>query len=236
MLDSGPVGEERQPQQLEAAGLLQVLATEHWSLLATRALTYNESLSRVTMFLSVLSGAVIALALVAQADRFGRTFLLIAILVLSVVLFVGVATVARLGRLNYDDMAWVIGMNRIRHAYIEVFPQLERYLVASPHDDARGMALTMGADRSPPRGLGQLAHGVQTLPGMVGLIVSVVAGALGALVAEALDGPTEIAVAAAVAGFSVTAVLLLLSLFRSFIRFRAGLAPRFPREEPAKPQ
>jgi len=50
---------------------MQILATEHWSLLASRSLTYSESLSRVTMFLSVLSGAVIALALVAQADRFG---------------------------------------------------------------------------------------------------------------------------------------------------------------------
>ena len=45
-----------------AAARLQILATEHWSLLATRALTYNEALSRVTIFLSILSGALIALA------------------------------------------------------------------------------------------------------------------------------------------------------------------------------
>ena len=236
MIDAGPVGSEKQPPPLEAAGALQVLATEHWSLLATRSLTYNESLSRVTMFLAVLSGAVIALALVAQADRFGQTFVLIAILVLSVLLFVGVATVARLGTLNYDDMRWVIGTNRIRHAYIELFPQLERYFVASRYDDFRGMAMTMGADRPEPRGLGQLAHGVQTLPGMVGIIVSVVAGALGALIADALKAPTAVAVAAAVGGFLLTVALLLLSLFRSFVRFRAGFAPRFPREEPAKPQ
>jgi hypothetical protein len=42
------------------------LATEHWSLLATRSLTYTEALNRVTIFLAILSGAVIALALVAQ--------------------------------------------------------------------------------------------------------------------------------------------------------------------------
>jgi hypothetical protein len=39
---------------------VQILATEHWSLLATRSLTYTESLSRVTIFLAILSGAVIA--------------------------------------------------------------------------------------------------------------------------------------------------------------------------------
>src|SRR6266508_4159530 len=91
MIGAGPAGEEKQPPALDDPGLLHVLATEHWSLLATRSLTYSESLSRVSMFLSVLSGAVIALALVAQADHFGNTFVLVAILILSVVLFVGVS-------------------------------------------------------------------------------------------------------------------------------------------------
>jgi len=66
------------PETVTAAKL-QILATEHWSLLATRSLTYTEGLSRVTIFLAILSGAVIALALVAQADRFGSTFIAIAI-------------------------------------------------------------------------------------------------------------------------------------------------------------
>src|SRR5437016_13807343 len=86
-----------------AATKLQILATEHWSLLATRSLTYNESLSRVTIFLAILSGALIALALVAQADRFGETFIAIAIPMLLVVLFAGIATISRLMRLNRDD-------------------------------------------------------------------------------------------------------------------------------------
>jgi hypothetical protein len=68
-----------------AATRLQILATEHWSLLATRSLTYTEALNRVTIFLAILSGAVIALALVAQADHFGTAFSAIAILLLSVV-------------------------------------------------------------------------------------------------------------------------------------------------------
>src|SRR5882672_4725600 len=91
---------------------LQILATEHWSLLATRALTYQESLGRVSMFLTVLSGAVISLALVAQADRFGPTFISVAIFMLTIVFFVGVATVRRLLMLNRDDYIWVVGMNK----------------------------------------------------------------------------------------------------------------------------
>src|SRR5215472_19020758 len=54
--DVAPAGRES-----SAAARLQILAAEHWSLLATRSLTYNEALSRVTIFLAILSGAVIAL-------------------------------------------------------------------------------------------------------------------------------------------------------------------------------
>jgi len=39
----------------------QILATEHWSLLATRSLIWNEAMSRATVFLTVLSAAIIAL-------------------------------------------------------------------------------------------------------------------------------------------------------------------------------
>src|SRR5438552_11516346 len=95
-----------------ASTRLQILATEHWSLLATRSLTYTESLNRVTIFLAILSGAVIALALVAQADGFGRTSISIAIPVLCVVVFAGITTIMRLTALNRDDYRWVVGMNR----------------------------------------------------------------------------------------------------------------------------
>src|SRR5262245_863145 len=43
----------------------QILATEHWSLLATRSMTWNEIFSRASMFMTVLSAAVVALAVVA---------------------------------------------------------------------------------------------------------------------------------------------------------------------------
>src|ERR1700737_1296506 len=105
-----------------ATAKLQILATEHWSLLATRTLTYSEALTRVTIFLAILSGALIALALVAQADHFGAIFISIAIPMLALVMFTGIATISRLQALNRDDYRWVIGMNRLRHAYIRLHP------------------------------------------------------------------------------------------------------------------
>jgi hypothetical protein len=221
--DGPPTG----PQSADATRL-QILATEHWSLLATRSLTYTESLGRVSMFLGILSGAVIALALVAQADHFGMTFILIAILTLSVVLFSGVATIARLMSLNRDDFRWVIGMNRLRHAYLELHPELEANFITSPYDDVPGALRTLGIDvRAGPR-LGSVLHVFQTLPGMLSVIVAAVAGAIGALVASAFGSPPVGEVLAAAGAFVVAVLLMGIWSRRSFRRDDPTLAPNFP--------
>lgn len=44
---------------------MQILATEHWSLLATRSMVWNEMFTRAGMFLTTLSASIVALALVA---------------------------------------------------------------------------------------------------------------------------------------------------------------------------
>ena len=53
---------------------MQILSTEHWSLLATRSLSWNESFSRAGLFLSIVSATAVALALVGQATSFGEQF------------------------------------------------------------------------------------------------------------------------------------------------------------------
>ncbi len=158
--------------------VLQILATEHWSLLATRALTYQESLGRVNMFLTILSGAVIALALVAQADRFGPTFVTVAIFMLTVVFFTGIATIRRLLMLNRDDYKWVVGMNRLRHGYLELHPELEPNFITSPYDDLAGALKTLGLDPVSAPTVGTMFHAFVTLPGMLGVIVASVGGAI----------------------------------------------------------
>jgi hypothetical protein len=212
-----------------AATKLQILATEHWSLLATRSLTYTESLGRVNMFLAILSGAVIALALVAQADHFGPIFIAVAIFILSVVLFTGIATIARLTALNRDDYRWVIGMNRLRHAYLEQHPGLAANFVTSPYDDLPGALQTLGIGVVPARaGVGSSLHVLQTLPGMLSVIVAAVAGAIGALAARAIGLPSVGVVLAGVATFVLALVLMGIRGQKSFSRDDSSLEPRFP--------
>jgi hypothetical protein len=57
-----------------AALRAQILETEHWSLLATRGISWSEIFNRTGIFLTVLSAAVVALSLVAQGTGLGRRF------------------------------------------------------------------------------------------------------------------------------------------------------------------
>ena len=211
-----------------AAGKLQVLATEHWSLLATRALTYTESLGRVNMFLGILSGAVIALALVAQADRFGTTFITVAIFMLTVVFFAGVATVGRLNMLNRDDYRWVIGMNRLRHAYLEMHPDLEPNFMTSPYDDLPGALQTLGIEPSGTQRFGSMFYSLVTLPGMLAVIVSAVAGAIGGLAAVGFGAPAQLALVPGAVVFVIALVLLNRWGRGSTGSLSPSLEPRFP--------
>ena len=215
--------------------VIQILATEHWSLLATRALTYQESLGRVNMFLAILSGAVIALALIAQADHFGQTFVVVAIFMLTVVFFVGVATVRRLQMLNHDDFMWVVGMNRLRHGYLELHPELEPNFITSPHDDLPGALRTLGLDPASAPTIGTVFHGFVTLPGMVGVIVSAVAGAITGLVAAGFGAASYGVLLVGAAGFAVSLAGILWTGSRSFGRYGRASEPRFPTKPPTSP-
>src|SRR5438093_286236 len=91
---------------------LQILSTEHWSLLATRSMLWNEAFARAALFLSILSASVIALSLIGT-DR--PDFRIFALVVLPVTLFIGVATFVRIDDSNREEALWIIAMNRIRH-------------------------------------------------------------------------------------------------------------------------
>ena len=220
--------EERQPPATSQSEKLQILATEHWSLLATRSLIYQESLGRVNMFLGILSGAVIALALVAQATHFSDAFYAVAIFMLAVVFFTGIATIRRLMMLNRDDYHTVVGMNRLRHGYLDLHAELEPYFITSSFDDLGGALRTLGIAGETAQGLGSFWHGFVTLPGMVGVIVAAVGGAIGGLAAIGFGAPAFVAIIAGAAAFLATELMIYVTGRRSFRRFGPSLEPRFP--------
>lgn len=205
---------------------VQILATEHWGLLATRSMTWNEVFSRASMFVTVLSASVVALALVAQATAFGPAFHLFALLVLPVVLLVGVATVIRLSDANTEDLGMVIGMNRLRHAYLELAPELEPYFMTGHNDDEASVMRTYRLIHHFGLTGSRILAGTPTL---VAAINVVVVGVFAALVADTVGASNIIDIAVGVGaalmasvGFGTLALIAIASARRRHI-------PRFPR-------
>jgi hypothetical protein len=185
----------------------QLLSTEHWSLLATRSMSWNEAFSRTGMFLSTLSAATVALALAGPAMSFGSAFPLFALVVLSVTLFLGLATYVRLVQVNNEDLYWVAGMNIIRNAYTKLSPGIEKEFITGHGLDADGMARTFAAvdvttSVSP-------WHLLITTPAVVAVISSAIAGVMGGLVAGQTRMALEGAVVVGIGVFLLSVVILI---------------------------
>lgn len=212
------------PAETPVAVRLQILSTEHWSLLASRSLAWNETWARASMFLSTLSGSIVALALVSQASHFGESFRLFGLVILPVVLFIGLGTLFRVDASNYHDSRCVIGMNRIRAAYLELAPELERYLVMGTTDDERGIALTMGLD---PNKLG-FGHFISATPILIATVNSMLVAGIGALASLELSAGRLTALGIGAAAFVIATALQGAYGGRRLASLRAGHVPLFP--------
>lgn len=207
---------------------LQILSTEHWSLLASRSLAWNESFSRAGMFLSTLSGAIVALALVAQASEFGEGFRLFGLVILPVVLLVGIGTVLRMGISNYHDAMCVIGMNRIRAGYLELAPDLDRFFVMGTTDDERGVDLTMAIHAR----TSMLVQMLASTPLLVTVLNSILVGAILALLVLQLGAGIAPALLLGAVGFVATMGAFVWYAGRDIARTIGEYQPMLPASAP----
>jgi hypothetical protein len=215
---------ERSPGAQLGPHALQILTTEHWSLLAARSLVYTESMSRTSIFVAALTGSVVALALVAQATEFGTGFVAFALVLLPVVYFLGGVTFVRLIQVNWEDACWVQGMNRIRHAYLELAPELEPYFVTSRYDDDLGILQSSVAMRRWP----SWTQAFVAVPGVVAVVDSVVAGAILGIAAFGLDLGTTASLIMGGAAFLASLAVFAAWGDRQIERRRGELDPLFP--------
>jgi hypothetical protein len=204
---------------------LQILSTEHWSLLASRGLAWNESFARAGMFLSTLSGAMVALGLIAGVGGFNDAFFLFALVLLPVVLFIGIGTWVRMAAANYHDAIAVAGMNRIRGGYLQIAPELEPFFVMGVHDDPAGIRITMAI----PPGTPTFLHLIAATPFLVMVLNAVLAGAIGALiVVRFVNAEAVIALIAAVACAAVAVAVEIRVGTRNIRRGQREVRSLFP--------
>jgi hypothetical protein len=215
-----------QPAPLDDPRALQILTTEHWSLLSARALVYNEAFARAGMFLAFLSATLVVLGLISTATGFSDAFLIVTAVVLALDLFIGLATLGRIGAASNEDLRYLQGMNRIRHAYAEMVPGLDRYFITSRFDDFRSVAMHYG-----PSSFGSVAgvaHGLTTTPGMISVICGAVAGGLLAVILLLVTQDAVFAGVGGIIGLALFVTIVTVVAMGSVVRFAAGMRAMFP--------
>ena len=157
--------------------LMSALTTEHYSLQASRSSTVVEANGRSQLFISAVTGAVVALALVAELDGIGGTFTVFALSLLPAVLALGLTSYVRLADLAVQDALYARAIGRIRAFYLTIDPEARHYWVLPAGDDPHAVMRQAGQTHSIWHHLSHAATAVAALNG-------VVAGALYALLAQ----------------------------------------------------
>jgi hypothetical protein len=202
-----------------------ILSTEHWSLLSSRSLIWNEAISRTTVFLSLLSATIVALALLADATSFGAQTTTLALVLLPIVLLLGIVTHVRLVAINNEEVRTMLAMNRLRHAYLEIEPGLRPYFSTGFHDDERGLAasyLMIGSRRMRP-----WRQFLQAMATLVATVDAILVASIVVLAMRAADASVAGTVAVTAPAFLIVWAALVFAQRHALEPLR-GTAPRFP--------
>ncbi|GAA1773849.1 hypothetical protein [Agromyces lapidis] len=164
----------------------QLLATEHWSLLASRSTTQSEVLTRIAIFLTLVSAGLVTLGVLGNATGFRGWFGVAALGILALLVLLGAITQLRVFNSATEDLAYVLAMNRLRGAYLDLDPGLEPYFLMGTSDDEAGIGTTYYPfavrDRSQvfaSSAMVMLVVNTALIGLFVGAIVSALGGSLG---------------------------------------------------------
>ena len=172
------------PGQLQH--IIPMMTTEHFTLEAGRGNTIAESNGRVSILLSTISSTLIALAFIGQISRLGTAFYLFSFVLFPSLFVLGLFTFERVLQSGIEDAIYARGINRIRHFYVELAPQMASYFVLSTHDDSRGTMLQMGIVGPAEQ---RVFQSFLSTSGMVAVVNSIIAGIFAGLLVGVLFSP-----------------------------------------------
>jgi hypothetical protein len=182
-----------------SGALMSALTTEHYTLQAARSTTVVEANGRSLLFLSAVSGATVALALVAQLDRLGHVWTVFALAVLPSVLVLGLTTHVRLADLAVQDAFYARAIGRIRSYYLTIDPAAHQYWLMPAGDDPS--AVMHHAGQLPHR-WHHLSHTATAVDAVAAVVTGVLTGIVSTHFAMAQGLVVAGAIVSAVATFS----------------------------------
>ena len=219
---SGTLAQAAIAPELAPSDLLFAMTTEHSTLQAARSATIFETGVRATLFLGAVSGGLVALAFLSQVSGSGAALHVFAVVVLPVLLILGVLTHMRLVELAIEDVFYGRAINRIRHYYLDLAPDLRPYFLLSGSDDLVGVAANTGRRHT-------RWHFVSHAATTVLVVTAVLAGSASAVALHIAATPplfvTAVIGATAAVGVAVT---LLRQQSRTWARADANVESIFP--------
>jgi hypothetical protein len=153
------------------------------------------------MFLSSLSGGLVALGLIATATHVGTAFYVLGLILLPTLAFIGLVTFDRTLQSAIEDLGYARRIAQLRGYYFDITPELTPYLMS-----------VLTPERLHVQGLrAGRWQGFLTVAGMVAVVTAVLAGSATGLLAAVLSGHS---LAAALAAGAVSGIALLAALMR----------------------
>src|SRR5215472_3599942 len=163
-----------QQQEKNQPHIVQVMTTEHYNLQSGRSLAVSDANGRAALFLSTVSTTLVALAFIGNISHLGTAFFVFALVLFPSLFFLGLVTFDAVLQSAIEETVYTRGINRIRHLYVELAPQVKEYFILSTHDDT--VVIFRRA---------RWWQSFLTLAGMIAVINSLLAGAFtGLLVAQ----------------------------------------------------
>lgn len=166
---------DNQADRASKEQILQFMTTEHFTLQTARAATVAEANGRSALFMGSVSSAVVALAFIGQVSGMGEAFFLFGMVLFPSLLFLGIVTFDRVLQTALEDWIYACEINRIRHYYAELAPEIKRYFIESTHDDAPGVLQSIGIKPA-------TWQYFLTSSGMVAVINSILAGVFAGII------------------------------------------------------
>ncbi|HEY2476163.1 MAG TPA: hypothetical protein VGI19_15350 [Candidatus Cybelea sp.] len=193
------------------------------ALQSARLACLQDMQGRTSMFLTSVSGTLVALGFLGAADHFGRTFVVSAVALLATLWVVGFFTLLRIDQIDLEDLIIAFGMARIRHRYTEIEPSLRDRFVSSIHDDLRGLMAGIG-------GASARWQGLMPTQSLVSFVASAIAGAEVAVIVTAASHAT---LPVAVVSGILAGAINVLFFTRLSAKVWENLEQRFPPHYPS---
>jgi hypothetical protein len=174
MTDSAATSEAQrdsaEAEEAAEATATSILSTEHFVLQSARSAATSEAVSRVSIFLTAVSAALVASAFLGQLPD-PSVVAAFGLIVLGALVFLGVTTFERVLQVSIEDFQFALRINRIRRFYVRRSPLAADFLEAPAEEGVDALLASYGVRSGDWQMLVSLAGVVSFVNGLLAALL-----------------------------------------------------------------